>query len=482
VKENGVPSETKEPDLENVHVPALASEDTTETEADALYAQGMAHYRRREWKEARERFARLKAIAPDRRGVDTLLNEVDIFIQLQAMQPDQRAAVPATESRRLPRTEIGVPRQAVAARPARGHLSRPAIALALTAVIVIALALYASGTIGKLIGSQRQARVQSLINQGRAALNVGEYDRAVKAFGDALALSPGNEEIKTWYKKAERFQQLTSLCTQAQADIAAAHWASALDKLQQIIEWDPTFCNAVERTTLVKSQQALEARYAEGQDFFKQANWAETIRVLERLRDEAATFRSSEVQQTLFLAYFRQGVDWMARAGDSLNLVNQAIQSFDSALALYPSDSTALEEKRLASLYRQAYLFVGQKDWPQAVVVLQQIHDGRPDYMEGRAISMLCASFLQLGDVYHASGNLEQALQQYKNVLAIKDCDHVQAAIKEREVYLILNPPTPTPTRTPPPTRTPRPTPTATATPSPTPRPPPPVEPTQPPR
>jgi len=477
-----MPSETKKPELDSLHVPALAPEDTSETEADALYAQGMAHYRRREWKEARECFARLKAIAPDRRGVDTLLNEVDIFIQLQAMQPDQRASAPTAESRRLPRAEVIIPRPAVAGRSARGRVSRPAIALALTAVIVLVLALYASGAIGKLVGSQRQARVQSLINQGRAALNVGEYDRAVKAFGDALALSPSNEEIKTWYKKAERLQQLTSLCTQAQEDITAARWSSALDKLQQIVEWDPTFCNAVERTTLVKTQQAFDERYAEGQDYFKQANWAEAIRVLERLRDEAASFRSSDVQQTLFLAYFRQGVDWMSRAGDSLNLVNQAIQSFDSALALYPSDSTALEEKHLASLYRQAYLFVGQKDWPQAVVVLQQICDGRPDYLDGRATSMLCASFLQLGDVYNASGNLEQALQQYRNVLAIKDCDHVQAAIKEREVYVILYPPTPTPTRTPPPTRTPRPTPTSTATPSPTQRPPPPVEPTQPPR
>jgi tetratricopeptide (TPR) repeat protein len=481
VKENGVPSETRDPELDNLHVPALAPDDTTETEADALYSQGMAHYRRREWKEARECFARLKASAPDRRGVDTLLNEVDIFIQLQAMQPGQRAVLPATESRRSPRPEVNVPRPS-AGRPARGRVSRPAIALALTALVVIALALYASGTIGKLIGSQRQARIQSLVNQGRAALNVGEYDRAVKAFGDALALAPGNEEIGTWYKKAERFQQLTSLCAQAQEDIAAAQWSSALDKLQQIIAWDPTFCNAVERTALVKTQQALEAQYAEAQDYFKQANWTEAIRILEQLRDEAATFRSNEVQQTLFLAHFRQGVDWMARAGDSLNLVNQAIQSFDSALALYPSDGTALEEKRLAGLYRQAYLFVGQKDWPQAVVVLKQIHDSRPNYMEGRATSMLCASFLQLGDVYNGSGNLEQALQQYRNVLAIEDCDHVQAAIKEREVYMILYPPTPTPTRTPLPTRTPRPTPTVTATPSPTPRPPPPVQPTQPPR
>ncbi|UCC77447.1 MAG: tetratricopeptide repeat protein, partial [Anaerolineales bacterium] len=63
----------------------------TAEDADALYAEGMAHYRRREWEDARRCFARLKSIAPGRRGVDALLNEVDIFIQLQDMQPEREA-------------------------------------------------------------------------------------------------------------------------------------------------------------------------------------------------------------------------------------------------------------------------------------------------------------------------------------------------------------------------------------------------------
>jgi hypothetical protein len=81
----------------------------------------------------------------------------------------------------------------------------------------------------------------------------------------------------------------------------------------------------------------------------------------------------------------------------------------------------------------------------------------------------LCTSLLQLGDAYYAAGNLEQALEQYRSVLAIQDCDHVQAALKESEVNKILHPPTPTPTRTRTPTRTPLPTMTGTATPIPKP-------------
>ena len=74
-------------DLDTASAEAQLPED-----ADALYAQGMAHYRRREWEEARKNFARLRLIAPDRRGVDALLNEVDIFIQLREMQPARAEA------------------------------------------------------------------------------------------------------------------------------------------------------------------------------------------------------------------------------------------------------------------------------------------------------------------------------------------------------------------------------------------------------
>jgi len=467
------------PNPDNTQVPATSAEKTTEHEADALYARGMAHYRRREWNEAKACFERLKAIAPERRVVDALLNEVDMFIQLPAMQPEQPKTALAGAASAVGRAEAGAARGAVESRVGRRGLLGPVLAIIMSLLMILALILYATGTLDTLIGNQRQARVQSLVNQGRAAMTVGDYDRAVEAYGQALALSPNNEEIKTWYAKAQRSQQLTSLCARVEEDIADGLWVEALDKLQTIQEMDPTYCNVSEKIDFVKSQQTLDARLAEAEEQFSQSQWAEAIRSLEELQEEAPTFRTSEVQRTLFLAYFRQGVEWMARAGDALDLVNQAIQSFDSALSIDPNDASAVEEQRLASLYRQGYLFVNQKDWPQAVNVLRQIYNSRPGYMEGRVTAMLCTSYLKLGDAYNAAGNLEEALQQYRNVLAIENCDHVEAAIKEREVYTILNPPTPTPTRTATPTNTPRATqtPTRTVTPSPTPSPPPPPPP-----
>ena len=459
-------------------------------DADALYAQGMAHYRRREWQAAKDCFLRLRSIAPDRRGVDALLNEVDLFLQLAAMeperQPEQQASVEDMEA--LPAEESQLPAPAV--KTVRRKSPWSAI-LIILAVLVLAFAvLYATGMLEPLLNNQRQSRVQILVNQGRAALNVGDYDRAVQYFGEALALAPTNEEVQTWYAKAQRYQQLTSWYQQAEEDIAAQRWEDALANLDRIMAVEPTYKDTSSKVEFVKSQQTLDARFAEAKRFLEQSEWGEVIKTLELLREEASGFKPDEVQQTLFYAYFQQGADWLATASastdSSLDALAQAIQSFDRALTLFPEDKTALEERRLADLYRQGQLFVNQKNWPQAVLVLQQVQSARSDYMAGKATLMLCASYLQLGDAYYAAGSLDLALQQYRNVLAVDGCDHVDAAVKEREVYSILYPPTPTPTNTRTPTPTRKPVPTRTPTPTalpPTPTsPPPPPAPTNTPR
>lgn len=444
-------------------------------DADSLYAEGMAHYRRREWQRARECFLRLRSVSPDRRGVDALLSEVDLFIQLEAMQPEERRrefAVPDEEQEK-PREEPKAPPPPVV-KPRRRRSPWSAILVTLAVLMIAFAILYATGMLEPVLGGQRQARVQILVNQGRAALNVGDYDRAVQAFGEALALAPTNEEVQTWYAKAQRSQQLETLYVQATEAIAAKRWQEALQKLERIVAIDPTYKDAGSRIEFVKGQQTLDARFAEAKRHFDQGAWDEAIKILEPLREQAPAFRSDEVQQTLFYAYFRSGVQSLTAAEAAPELIGQAIQNFDRALGIFPSDATALEERQLADLYRQGYLAYNQKNWPQAVLVLAQIRSIRPDYLGGRVTVMLCDSYLKLGDVYYAAGNLVLALQQYRSVLAIEGCDHVDAAVKEREVYGLLYPPTPTPTSTRTPTRTPRPTPTPTHTPTATPSPPPP--------
>ena len=451
--------------------------DTAE-DADALYAEGMAHYRRREWEDARKCFTRLKSIAPGRRGVDALLNEVDIFIQLQDMQPEREAvSVDLDTAQGSPRAEAAVEQAVEAKAVSLRRSALPVMLVGVVAVIIIFLTLYGTGMLDSIIGNQRQTRVRALLNHGRAALTVGDCNRAVEAFGEALALAPTNEDVRIWYLKAQTCQQLASLYTQAEEAIAAEQWATAMEKLGEIVAIDLTYKDASEKMEVVQGLLTLDDLLTQAKSYFEQGAWNQAIQALEQLQEQAPAFNPEEVQQLLFLAHFRSGIDLLAEAHDSPELIMQAIQNFDLALAIFPDDQTALAEKRLADLYRQAYLAFNQENWPQAVLVLRQIYDSRPDYMGGRAAALLCTSYVQLGDAYRAAGDLEQALEQYTNVLAIERCDHVEAAVREREVRDILYPPTPTPTNTPRATPTPLPTATRTSTPSP-----PPVPPTSPPQ
>jgi tetratricopeptide (TPR) repeat protein len=411
-------------------------------------------------------------MAPDRRGVDALLNEIDIFIQLQEMQPE-RDITPITDDE-LEALQPVEPVAPVEPEPRRVARRRSPLLIAALLVVAVAgsVALYSTGVLDVIIGSQRQARVQALVNQGRAAMNVGEYDRAVQVFGEALALSPNSEEVKTWYAKARRYQDFASWYAEAEAAIADQRWDEALSWLEQIVALDPTYEDASDMIEFVQGRQVLEVLFVQGQSLLEESNWDKAIVTFTQLRELDATYKSTEVAQRLFNAHFQKGMSLVESAGDSLDLINGAIESFDNALLIFANDAGALEEKRLADLYRQGLLSANQEDWPQAISALKQIYDTRPDYQGGRVATLLCSSHLQLGDAYRTVGDLEQALDQYQAVLSVEGCDHVEAAVKEREILAILYPPTATPTRTPLATRTSLPTATPAATPTPTPPPP----------
>jgi len=74
----------------NEHLPNAAPDPAAP--ADSLYRQGMAHYRAHQWLQAKECFERLRALEPDRRDIDSLINELDHFIRLEEVRPAVSAA------------------------------------------------------------------------------------------------------------------------------------------------------------------------------------------------------------------------------------------------------------------------------------------------------------------------------------------------------------------------------------------------------
>ncbi len=106
-----------------------------EPDTEALYRRGMMHYRAREWAQAKECFIRLHALDPDRRGLDSLLSELDHFLRLEAVRPGAAAPSPSTS---------GVPTQPAATSwppvsrraPLAGVILFVAVLLALAALLL----------------------------------------------------------------------------------------------------------------------------------------------------------------------------------------------------------------------------------------------------------------------------------------------------------------------------------------------------------
>ncbi|MBC7262795.1 MAG: tetratricopeptide repeat protein [Chloroflexi bacterium] len=447
------------PDEEEVRNEDEVTASSPPLDAETLYVQGMAHYRSREWEQARECFLRLKEIDPTRRGVDALLNEVDIFIQLERVQPDRRK--PSAEPAEVPEA-YAVPEEEAVPRDS-GIPMWLVVALVVVALAVAVMTLIYVGVI-PIGGSD----VPSYINQGRAFFIVENYEEAIKNFNKALELDPNNADAKLWLQKAQQRLQVKELYNEAKALVNQNRCDLAIDKLEALMKLDPSYRDAGNLLTQCRRYQELDGLYEEAMGYYNAGEWGKAAGVFEVIQDKDASYRQTDIKSKLFDCYLNDGKQRIANANDSLDIIRQAIQSFDNALNLFPDSTAVQEEKRLASLYREGYLAYSQANWPQATASLSTIYHVRPDYAGGRIAQLLCESYMKLGGAYQAAGELQQALDQYRAVLSMPECEQAEARVKEREVFLLLFPPTATPRPTSTPTRTPTATPTSTVTLTPT--------------
>ncbi|KPL20349.1 MAG: hypothetical protein AMJ93_12140 [Anaerolineae bacterium SM23_84] len=78
-------------------------------DAEALYTAGMAHYRARQWEQARACFTQVNALVPHYRGVDALLDDVAIFIQLDQIEAERKERLAEAARAKEPPTPDAVP-------------------------------------------------------------------------------------------------------------------------------------------------------------------------------------------------------------------------------------------------------------------------------------------------------------------------------------------------------------------------------------
>jgi len=408
------------------------------TEAESLYAQGMAHYQRREWGQARERLQRLKEIDPTHPDVDALLRTVDPSPERTRVQSDSPVSLsPPVQTR----PKAVARRDRPVARRRRSRVSR-------WWVVVLALVAVAAAVAGLIHLNVIQfplttgtTNAQRFVNQGRAHFIAENYEKAIESFGRALEIDPQNETARLSLLECEDYLRITELYSEATALVQEGDCASAIAKLQIVIEVDPWYRDAGILLVRCERFADLDRLYEDAVAYHGAGQWREAAGVFEAIREKDATYREMEVKSKLFDCYLDDGTQQIADANTSLDII-RANAAFESALGLFPDSAAAQEEKQLARLYTDGHLAHSRSSWSQAIVALSSIYHTRGDYAGGRSAELLCDSCLELGDAHRSEGRLQLALEQYRAVLAIPQCDGEEAEAKEQEILLLLPQPT----------------------------------------
>ncbi|HUT15103.1 MAG TPA: polysaccharide biosynthesis tyrosine autokinase, partial [Anaerolineae bacterium] len=411
------------------------------SEAEILYTQGMAHYEHREWAQAREHFLKLKEIDPTYPDVDALLRNVDASLERTQVQPVRPVALsPPVETR----SEPVAPEHPPAVKTRRSRVSRwwvAVLALVAVAVAVAGLTYYGVISLPLPIGV---SNVQRYLNQGRAFFIAEDYEEAIQSFEQVLEIDPENTDAKLSLQKCKDYLRITEVYSEATALVQEGDCASAIDKLNIVIEVDPWYRDA--GILLVRCQRFtdLDRLYQDAVAYHDAGQWREAAGVFEAIRAKDSTYCEMEVKSKLFACYLDDGRQRIAGADNSLDII-QANASFESALGLFPESAAAQEEKQLARLYTDGHLAHSRSSWSEAIVALSSIYHTRADYAGGRCAELLCDSCLKLGDAHRSEGRLQLALEQYRAILAIPQCEGDEAQVKEQETLLLLSEPTATP-------------------------------------
>jgi len=420
-------------------------------EADALYAEALDLYRHEEWPRAREALLRLTTIDPQRRAVDSLLQEVE---EAMGGAPARQAAPqpPAAPARHLferPRPPVRpAPRQSGSPRPPRTRV-RPlrAILLFLALAGAIVLALCFAGVIPVTWpGNPFRARqVQQFITRGYDYFILDDYEQAVASFNEALALDPNNKEAVQGLQNASRYQKLRDHYANAHTLMEQRDYQAAIVALETIIQTDPWYKEA--DRLLAQCQASLQRETLRGQamTYYGAGQWAKAAAAFREVLAKGMPDLDGAIRSKLIECYVNQGRQEIGAAASRSEIIH-ATQSFNSALALDSANEAAQRERQLASRYLDAFTAYESGDWRKAISELMRIYADQPDYGQEQAVRLLCRSYLELGDTYLGSGQPDAALEQYNLILTYHVCDPAEA---NSRIDALTATPTPAPSTTP---------------------------------
>jgi hypothetical protein len=460
------------------------------TDAEALYDEGMALYRRRRWREARQCFVRVKTLQPTRRGIEALLRELDIFIQLETVEsePSREPAIPAATPVDEPTYE-----QAPDAPTLQRRRGRSAIAVL---VVFIVSALIVGGVylarIDKLPFLGSEERTQRLFDRGTSLILTQRWDEALTVYASLAQSLPNDPEVLHGLTRAKEGLYAEAIESEQSADTAdtlsekLALLEKAAEKLRRIQAADPQFGDVNERLAHLNQLTQVVKLHDEARAFLANQAYGDAIRRLLDIRGYGIDYKPGTISDELYQAYMKRGERSVALAAEELvpatgarpeapqysvpmtllAQIRRAATDFQEAQRERPQSAEARQAKALADGAHEGLERYNDWAWDQAIVALYAVYDAEPAYLDNKAGAVLCDALSHRIQIAHQSGDTEQTIAYLEMLGAVRECDAAPLA----EIITALTPTaTPTVTNTPLPTATSTPRPTFTPTPIPSP-------------
>lgn len=386
--------------------------------ADALYKQGMAHYRRHQWRQAWQSFQGLKQADPGCREIDALLDELDIFIRLESLIPKGSPAG-ASEPTLPLSSPFSMPQMSGGAMPAPAPQAHPIWRpLAMAGVLMLAFLI-----VGAANPSLARRRAE-LRERGQAYQATEQWSEAINSFERLLLFAPDDSqvynELSAAYKARglQRAAEAETLEGQALYREAAQQWEMALADLGAARDVAiPAQSNPAPQIVLAQERRWSASLMDQAIGLGERQRWMEAIQVLQTLSAEQPGYRTADVQARLSLAYLQAGLASIASAETSIE-VRKSISLLEQAGTAQPSNGQVSIALARARTYLQAMVSAEGAQWSEAIDALQGLLQLDPGYAAGQASNLLCRAHMQRAAARYQAGDLHLALADYEAIAA----------------------------------------------------------------
>ena len=226
--------------------------------------------------------------------------------------------------------------------------------------------------------------------------------------------------------EAQKRQQVAILLQHASDMLDAGLHHEALAAYHTILEFDaeneaarnaiPTV-EAMSTVETVPEQEAtpsaIDIEWANALKLYEAGRWQEAIQRFELVQSTQSAFRSEELERKLFISYAE-----LARAVIAEGSLEEAVQLFDKALEMDPSDPQVQQERHMTALYVDVKTYWGA-DWAQVIRLLEDLYRLDPEFRDVRF--RLQRAHVEHGESFAREEDWCAASSEYTSAIAVLD-------------------------------------------------------------